>query len=71
MPKKLRISNIDSKFSITVRELNGFLQNLGGQPATENKTPIVLKCGGRNYRLYAMRDERGTPVLVGRRGKRD
>lgn len=67
MPKQLRIKDVDKSLCLTVRELNGFLQNLGGQDATQNTTPVILKCGGRNFRLAALQDEKGTPVLVGKR----
>ena len=67
MPKQLRIKDVDRSLCLTVRELDGFLQNLGGQDATQNVTPVILKCGGKNYRLASVRDERGVPVLVGKR----
>lgn len=58
---------MDKSRCLTVCELNGFLQTFGDQDATQNMTPVILKCGGKNYRLASVRDERGIPILIGKR----
>lgn len=59
---------MDSSFCMTRRELVGWLNS---NPAFDDKTPVVLKCGGRNFRLAAFETVAGKPVLIGKRGKRD
>jgi hypothetical protein len=72
MPKQLKAADVDSKFCITVRELAAFLtQASPNQSTDENPAPVLLNCGGKNYRLASFRFLGGKPILVGKRGKRD
>jgi hypothetical protein len=69
MPKKLKISDVGSDYCLTVRELNGFLTQQGDP--SMNTTPVLLKCGGRNYRLAKFSIVAGKSVLVGQRTRRE
>ena len=66
MPKRLRTKDVDKSFCMTRRELIGWISN-----DFEDSTPVLLKCGGKNYRLTAFKTISGKPVLVGRRGVKD
>ena len=63
--KQLRTKDVDSKFCLTAREITPFLATF------DPSTPIMLKCGGKNFRLGGISTVAGKPVLVGRRGKKD
>jgi hypothetical protein len=73
MPKQLKIKNVNSSFCLTVRELKAFLNT--ATPLTANgideNIPVLLKCGGRNYRLLSFKLVSGKPVLIGKRSARD
>ena len=65
MPKKLKVSNVDRSFCMTVRELRGILTQYA------EDVPVILKCGGKNYRFTSFECVAGKPVLIGKRGIRD
>lgn len=65
MSKQLRVAKVDSKFSLTVRELKGWLNSF-----TDESLPVILKCQ-RNFRLSKMTTVKNKPVLVGKRGASD
>lgn len=68
MKRKLNTAAVDSAYCMTRREIVGWLTNT---PEFDDKTPIIMKCNGRNYRLSAFKVVSGKPVLIGKRGKRD
>ena len=68
MPKQLRTKNVDKSFCITRRELIAWLTQ---NPVFDDNTPILLKCGGRNYRFAEFMTVAGKPVLIGKRGAKD
>ena len=72
MPKQLRTKNVNASFCMTVRELAAWLvQQSPSQDTMSNSTPVILKCGGKNFRLAKMDVVAGKPVLVGKRGSQD
>ncbi len=71
MPKQLRTANVNRDFCMTVRELAGWLATSQTIGKFDAASPIVLKCGGKNYRLSGFNIVAGKPVLTGKRGTRD
>lgn len=68
MPKKkLTTSDVDSSFCLTKRELIGWLASQG----FDDRTPVLLKCNGKNYRLKKFKITGGKPILIGQRSARD
>jgi hypothetical protein len=62
MPKQLRLNKLDSRGSLTVRELVSYLGTC------DPDSPVVLKCN-KNYRLGKMLTSVKTkgPILIGKR----
>lgn len=57
---------------MAVRELIAQLEQICDAPLYDNHNPVILQCGRRNYRLYAVnKGSDGKPVLVGRRSGRE
>jgi hypothetical protein len=67
MPKQLRIKTVDATFAVTIAQLTNWLT--GGQYQIDS--PVILKCGGKNYRLARVFNKGGKPVLIGRRRASD
>lgn len=66
MPKKLRISSVDSSFSLTAGEVKSWLSQ-----AFKDTDPVILKCNNKNFRLVRIENVGNKPVMIGKRGRRD
>ena len=64
--KQLRVKNVDGSFSLTTKEVIGWLAS-----TFPVDTPVILKCNNKNFRLASFAIVGNKPVLIGKRGKND
>lgn len=69
MRKTLKVKNINigMKTCKTVRELAAWLAERSRDGVLDNKNPIVLRCGGKNFQLSGFKEVDDVPVLIGKR----